>query len=286
MQQFNSLNSFSFALLTGLALSLPARCDDLADKGRDILKKNQHAVVTVELVLKSKMSVPGLGGQSSESRQDVTGTVVDTSGLTVLALSSTDPGQMFQAMMGAMSDEDNKFKMETELSDAKVLLDDGTEVAAEVVLRDKDLDLAFIRPKSKPASPMTALDLTKSAKADVLDEIIALNRLGSAAGRAYAAGVARIAAVVQRPRLFYVPDISAGAATLGSPAFALDGKLLGVFVMRSLKSKGRGGGILGMMSNPQENFTPIIVPCDDILKAAKQVPAQTEEKKEEKKEEK
>jgi hypothetical protein len=41
-----------------------------------------------------------------------------------------------------------------------------------------------------------------------------------------------------------------------------------------------------MMSNPQENFTPIIVPCDDILKAAKQVPAQTEEKKEEKKEEK
>ena len=44
----------------------------------------------------------------------------------------------------------------------KILLDDGTEVPAEIVLRDKDLDLAFIRPKAKPASPMTSVDLTKS----------------------------------------------------------------------------------------------------------------------------
>src|SRR3954464_4272762 len=80
--------------------------DDIAEKGRAILTKNQHAVVTIELVLKSKISIPGAGGQSSESRSDVTGTVIDPSGLTVLSLSATDPGQLIQNIMSGMSEED------------------------------------------------------------------------------------------------------------------------------------------------------------------------------------
>ena len=157
-----------------------SRADDLADKGRDIFRKNQRAVVTVQVVVKMKFSVPGMGGQANESRQDVTGTVVDPSGLTVLALSSCEPGDMIQSMMAGASEEDTKFKMETELSDIKLLLDDGTEIPAEIVLRDKDLDLAFLRPKTRPSGPMTAVDLTKSAAAQVLLLLIgdALDRLG------------------------------------------------------------------------------------------------------------
>src|ERR1051326_4554354 len=189
------------SLLAGL--SALARADELAEKGREIFKKNQRAVVTVQVVVKMKFSGAGLGGQANESKQDVTGTVLDPSGLTVLALSSCEPGDMIQNMMAGMSDEDVKFKMETELSDLKLLLDDGTELPASIVLRDKDLDLAFVRPTSKPASPMTALDLSKSATAQVLDQVITLNRLGKAAGRDYAASVERISAVVQKPRLFY-----------------------------------------------------------------------------------
>ena len=42
---------FALALvLTGAAL--PARADEVADKGRDIFKQHQHAVVTVQAVLK------------------------------------------------------------------------------------------------------------------------------------------------------------------------------------------------------------------------------------------
>lgn len=253
-----------------LCLSAPARADELADKGRDILKKNQLSVVTVELVLKSKVSMAGFG-QDNDSRSDATGTVVDPSGLTVLSLSETDPAGTLQAMLAGMSDEENKFKMETELSDVKLLLEDGTEVPAEVVLRDKDLDLAFIRPKAKPASAMTALDMGTGGKAEVLDQVVALNRLGSAAGRAYSASIHRIAAVVQRPRLFYVPDSGFGNTVLGSPAFTLDGKPLGVFVTRSLK--GKGGGMNPFSFQPDNFVSTVIVPCSDILKAVKQVPA-------------
>src|ERR1041385_952300 len=154
----------SILFLLFAALATPCHADDLAEKGRAIFKKNQHAVVTVQIVLKSKFSMGGQGGQSTESRQDVTGTVIDPSGLTVLSLSATDPGQMLQAMMAGGSDEESRFKMETELSDVKILLDDGTELPSEVVLRDRDLDLAFIRPKTKVTTALSALDLTKSAK--------------------------------------------------------------------------------------------------------------------------
>jgi S1-C subfamily serine protease len=150
-----------------------------------------------------------------------------------------------------------------------MLLDDGKEVPAEIVLRDKDLDLAFIRPKTSLAAPLPALDLSKSAKVDVLDQVVALNRLGKAANRAYAASIERIAAIVQKPRLFYVPDSNLTQTSLGSPAFNLDGQVIGLFVMRATKSS---GGMMGMMSGGTGFMTAVIVPADDVLKAAKQAP--------------
>jgi len=249
------------ALLLGLAgATVPSRATELAEKGREIFNQNQHAVVTVQVVL--KVSYAG-AGKSSETRQDLTGTVVDPSGLTVLALSACDPSEMYQRMMGEQA---SQYKLETEVTDLKILLADGTELPAEIVLRDKDLDLAFIRPKTKPGSPMAAVDLSKSALAQLLDEVITLNRLNSAAGRAYAASVERISAVIQKPRTFYIPDSNMTSTTLGSPAFALDGKLVGVFVMRAVTAKGGGG------RNYRENMTSIILPAADILKAAKQAP--------------
>ena len=66
----------------------------------------------------------------------------------------------------------------------------------------------------------------------------------------------------------------AGTTTLGSPAFSLNGNLLGVVVMRAVSSKGSG--------NPREGITSIILPAEDISKAAKQAPeAKGEDEKKE-----
>jgi hypothetical protein len=256
------------ALVAGL-LTGSGFADELAEKGRAIYKANQHVVVTVQVVVKNKVSMPGVPDQSNETRHDVTGTVIDPSGLVVLSLSATDPGQLVQTMMAG---DESRFKVETELSDIKILLDDGTDVAAEVVLRDKDLDLVFIRPKAKPAKAMEALDLSNAGKADILDQVVALNRLGNAVGRAYSASVERIATIVFRPRLFYVPDANLTSTTLGAPAFTLDSKPLGIFVMRALKGKGSSP----LAGGQNENLAGIIVPAEDILKAAKQVPPPVE----------
>lgn len=246
-----------FSILTALSLlaatALPGSADEIADKGRPILTRNQRAVVTMQLVLKIT------AGRSSESKAEITGTVVDPSGLTVVSLSSFDPSEMYRRM-----NEGAKVDIDVEVTDLKILMEDSTEIAAEVVLRDKDLDLAFIRPKSKPASPMPFVDLTKASTAQALDQVVTINRLNRAAGRAYAGSVERISAVIQKPRTFYIPDSNMTATTSGSPAFALDGNVLGLFVIRMV---GSGGG-----SSARDGLTSIILPADTILKAAKQVP--------------
>ena len=254
----------SLTLIAALVLGVAFAClaDDLAEKGREVFKKNQRAVVTVQLVQKVTYSSGGRSGEAQEAKQDITGTVVDASGLTVLALSMTDPTEMYRRMYG------DRYKADLEVSDVKILLDDGAEIAAEIVLRDKDLDLAFIRPKAKLATPMAAIDLTKAAPVQVLDSVVTLNRLGRAAGRAYSASVERIGAVVQKPRIFYIPDSSMTGTALGSPAFALDGNLVGILVMRTLSAGGGGG----MAASRTDSATSIILPAEDVLKAAKQAP--------------
>jgi len=247
-------------LLATTLTFLAAIChaDELADKGRDIFKKNQHAVVTVQVVL--KVTGGGRGGGPSENKEDLTGTVIDPSGLTVLALSAVDPVELYRHI----SDDYNK--IDTQINDVKILLEDGTEMPAEIVLRDKDLDLAFVRPKTKPSTPMAAVDLSKSSPVDVMEPMVALNRLNRAAGRAYSASIERICAVIQKPRTFYIPDANQTSSTLGSPAFALNGNVVGIFVRRAVNA-GEGAG-----RNLNEYVTLIVIPAEDILKGAKQAP--------------
>lgn len=262
--QYKLSQIIPLSLLLALGLATSAHADEVGDKWRDIFKKNQHAVVTVSLVQKAAAS--GRSG-AREAKQDITGTVLDPSGLTVLALSSVDPAELYRHLS-----ED--YKAEIEVSDVKILLEDSTEIPAEIVLRDKDLDLAFIRPKTKLATPMPSLDLSKSSHAQVLDQVLTLNRLKRAAGRAFSASVERVSAVVQKPRTFYIPDNTATETALGSPAFSLDGGVIGLVVMRAVNSQGA--------ANIRDCMTAIILPAEDIAKAAAQAPTEVKPEEEKK----
>src|SRR5258706_6867660 len=244
-------------LLAGPLFSL--RADELTVKGRAILEKNQGTVVTVQVVLKTSSS----GSASRETKQDISGTVIDPSGLTVVSLSACDPNEMLQRIM---PEEFSKYNVQSEISDLRILLEDGGDIPSEIILRDKDLDLAFIRPKVKSATPMAAVDLSKSSPALVLDQVLALSRLNSAAGRTCAASSERISAVIKRPRKFYIPETSPTATMPGAPAFSLDGNILGIFVTRAIPLKG------GSARDMRNSVTPIILPAEEILKAARQAP--------------
>src|SRR2546430_17403119 len=99
MKRFLAAGS-SGALFFTLCVS--GRADEMAEKARAVFKKNQSSVVTVQLVVKSKMGFAGAGGDSRESKQEVSGTVIDPSGLTAGSLSSTGPTRLLQGFMSGV----------------------------------------------------------------------------------------------------------------------------------------------------------------------------------------
>lgn len=184
---------------------------------------------------------------------------------------------MFSSVISAMGEE--QFKFETNLGEVKMILDDGSELAARVVLRDKDLDLAFVKPETPPAQPLPAVDLKDAAQPQMLEPIIGLTRLPKVANRAVAAGLERIQAIIQKPRLLYVPGNDPTFSSLGSPMFSLDGKIIGMVAMRSIRADSAKIGFGDM----QDNLLPVVVPAGDIMEAAQQAlaaPVEQAEKKE------
>jgi hypothetical protein len=245
------------ALLAWVLLACPVRADDVAAQGRQVVDRWQGAVVTVRLVLKMTMSMAGSEGEQEESKADATGTVIDPSGLTVISLSQLDPAASYNRMMRQRSPGEPSFNVESQITDAKLRLADGTEVAAKVVLRDNDLDLAFLRPVEKLPQPVAAIDLSQSTAPRLLEQVVTINRLGNAADWAIAPRIDRIQALIAKPRLTYVPQ---DADDLGTPAFSLDGKVVGVTVLR-LSAAGATDDV---------DAVAIIMPAADILQVAKQ----------------
>jgi len=240
-------------------MAIPAGADELAQTGRQVAAKWQDAIVTVQLVVKTTVSYEGEQSPPQEDKIEANGIVIDPSGLVVTPLSEISPDE---SMTDYLGEEADKYKVSTEITDVKILIGGTQEIPATVVLRDKELDLAFIRPVTKPEKPMTAVDLAKGSKPQLLDQVLALSRQGMVASRALAASFDRIETVVEKPRFFSIPD---QGLDMGASVFMLDGSFAGLVVLRQLPS-GTGS------SDWYSNSAQIILPASDIQEAAKQAP--------------
>lgn len=235
----------------------PAPADELAEASRQVAAKWKTAVVTVQMVLKLAGD-SGADSSAQEMKVEATGSVIDPSGLVAVALSATDPMQAMSSGEGGESSN--------EIKDTKIILADGQEIPAGIVLRDKELDLAFIKPNDKPAKPLDAMDLSKAAKVEMMDQILCLYRLGTVASRSLAGCLDRVQAVIEKPRTFYAPGIQVMIASLGSPVFAMDGSPVGILTLRSVPggtdTYGSGMSAMGMMY--------VVLPASEVLEASKQ----------------
>jgi len=231
----------------------PAFADATGEKGRALLEANKAAVVTVVATLSISY-----GGNDRESETWANATVIDPTGLCVLSLTPLDPSAQYKRL------EDGAPEMTTKVKGLKMLLPDEAEIPAEVVLRDTELDLAFVRPTEKPEAPMAHVDLSDPGTPQLLEEIAVVGQLGKVARRAHAVMIDRIECVLDKPRTFYVVGEHRARHVLCSPAFTLDGKFVGIGVFRTIRSKtqrGLGGDTL-----------VVIVPAEDIKEGMGQVP--------------
>ena len=236
---------------------------------REIVKKWQGAIVNVRVVLKMRVSMGGREMQSMDESVETVGTVIDPGGLTVLSLGALNPGGMMNRMMGSGGGQE-RMEFGSEPSDVRLRLPDGKELPARIVLRDEDLDLAFLRPTTKPAQPLVAINLADEGRPAMFDAVVLLSRLGRVGGWTPAASLQTIGAIIERPRTFYVIGSGASGA-MGTPAFTTGGKVAGLLTMRSVQA-GRPGMFSMMGGSESLGLLPVILPAADVREIAQQAP--------------
>ncbi|MFI5001143.1 MAG: serine protease [Reyranellales bacterium] len=278
-------------MAAALAVSLWAgaasvRADDAAvqETGRKVLAASSKAVVSVTVTIKLSMTgeMAGMARlNEQEKKNEISATLIDPSGLAVCSLTALDPTSAMGNLKVNVGGQQQSFRIKADISEAKYRLPDGTEVAARVVLKDEDLDLAFLAPE-KPLEPadqakITTLNLADSTKElQLLEPVIFVSRLGKHVGYESAVSLGRVSARLTKPRTEYI----AGGSP-GQPAFTKEGKLLGIVLThrRGEQDIDVAGGMAGL----QREMTAVIIPAADIVEAANQ--AKEEAKKPPKKKE-
>ena len=219
---------------------------------RDLLAKRGDAVLYVLGTTKLRVNQGGKDLPTADQRIQALVTLLDSSGLGVMSLTALDPSELMSALLSRGRAAAAAINVTSEQSDLRYRLPDGREVPVRVVLRDKELDLAFLRPVEKLAAPATAVDAVV-AKPSPIDSVLVLQRMPELAGWQPTALFQSVQAVVEKPRTFYV--LTGG--TVGSPVFDLRGRFLGVV----LRFKNEADAA---------NAPPIVLPAADIREVAKQ----------------
>ena len=245
-----------FALVTPMAAA-----DDTAVV-KKIYLQNKDAVVWVTGVAKvsigARDSKMPMNIPDQEDKFEALGTIIDATGMVVTSLGNIDPASRYSGR--EMNGPQGRITIEATaiLKEVKVVLADGTEIPFDVVLKDADLDLAFLRPKAdaKEATGVvfTAVNLKDAGSADVADEVVNLARADEILNRQPQVMRGEIMTVTNKPRKFFWVT----SCYPGTPTFTMDGKLLGIAVLRDRKGDDNARPI------------PVVLPAADVMEVAEQ----------------
>lgn len=236
--------------------------DPLITQAKKVFAEQQDSVIWISVV--AKISLQAEGGKEAvnipdrEQKNETLGTFIDSTGLAVTALSSIDPSREYNGREVRTRDGVVKIEANVVLKEVRVTMPDGTEIPADVVMRDVDLDLAFLRIKSgaKEAKGVSfkAVDLKNAAAVNVSDDIITISRNDEVMNRVASVSRGQITSVTKKPREF----LRATGANLGCPTFTPDGKIVGLAVTRTVRGK---------------SSQTVIIPAADVLEIAEQARA-------------
>jgi len=230
---------------------IKAYLDKQKQKALDTLAKSQDAMVMAKFVLSVKMSRGGQEGTPTERQVSLSATIIDAAGLAVVSNASTDMKSLLGARVRGM-------EIASSIMDVKFVLNDGAEVPAEVVFKDKDLDLLFIRPKEGERK-FTFVSLDNAVEPKPLDTIIVVARMDMSANRTPIVAQAAVQGIIEKPQKYYV----ASGLAVGLPAFDAEGRCFGIYLRRIRGDKPVGNAV--------------ILPAADILTVIDQIKADAEE---------
>jgi hypothetical protein len=266
------LTTRSSSLVPILALTLvllpavPARAAEAAPYSG--LLAHADALVTVKFVLDVKM--PGMAADR-EVESETTCLLIDAEGLVLC--SNTELGG-YVALMSRMAGGGD-FNVSATPTEIKVEIGEATEgLAATLLVRDSDRDLAWLRITAELGEPLPFLDLARGAELGVGDVFYRLRRMDKFFGRAPLVEEGVVAAVTEKPRKLLVPSPATGSGS-GLPVLTADGRVVGVTVVQMPNLEDAAGltqggmGFLGAAARMQDMVGGLILPVADVVKATR-----------------
>ena len=227
---------------------------------KNILDQNADCVTWVSVTMRVEVSAGGRSMPPQEQKLEAIGTIIAEDGLTVLSLSTVDPRAKILSRLrtGGAS-------VQVNYTEVLLLMPDGSEVPAKILLKDNDLDLAYVLPITEDNSakeetsknfPFVPSKQDNFQTPQVLDEVVSMSKLGRNLYRQSTLRRGSVNAVIEKPRQYYVIENTSP----GTPVFDKNGTWLGVVVYKMERGQ------------PSANVT---LPSKDILEIAEQVRART-----------
>ena len=220
---------------------------------RNLLDQQSDSVSWVSVTVRIEVSAGGRSFPPTERKLEALGTVLGEDGLIVLSLNEVDPTDSILSRMRGPAD------INVNYTEVLILRPDGSEIEADFLLKDEDLDLAFIRPpqnRNKKSKATTfnfiEYDASLPPKLQALDEVVSLGKLGRNLYRKSTLQRGWVNAVIEKPRDYYVIE----NVTPGTPVFDQSGRWVGITAFR--KEGGKPSGV-------------ITVPAKDVMEIAEQV---------------
>ena len=179
---------------------------------RKIFTAHGDAVVWVSAVCNVRISTEGgkdgaLNIPEREEKMETLATVISADGLLVTALSTIDPSRVLNGR--ELNTRGGRIKVtdvNVDYKEIKIIMPDGTEVPAEVVFKDIDLDLGFLKAKADAKETKTVtfkpIDLKNSGPTDVGESVAFLGRADEVLGRQPSVTRSQVISIIKKPREF------------------------------------------------------------------------------------
>jgi hypothetical protein len=237
---------------------------------RQLVQRNAKAIVHVNLVVKINGTVGGQTMPPREVKHEALATVIAPDGLAVVSLAALDVTELLDGMRINTSRGPVKFESTgAEFKAVKITLSDGVEHDARVVLKDTDLDLAFIRTVDAGPGNYAYVDLSQEATPELLSTGYLVSRATRGMQGAPLVRRAEIISIAEKPRRRIQPDIGIPSC----PMFDAAGKVYGVCVRLMFNGKPAGIIVLPAAEVAESAKQAATIKLSDVSDAASENPA-------------
>ncbi len=249
-------------ILTGFAVLLllvqAVFSDEFSETGKQLLEKGRSRIVSLKVVASTLSK-----NQKEEIKIESQGLLLDEKGTVLVAFSSIDPVKYLIRMLSALGmggQTANLKKIASNIDDIKYVLDNGKEVQARLVITDKDLDLAIIKPE-KPGEKFDFFEVKELEKPALFDKMLVFFRLSKDFNRELSFVSTSVNCRLSKPEELFLVE---GGLPTGCILFNQQGRFAGLSVSRGGEEEDSRS--LGMSNT----LVTSILPVKEIMDIIKQ----------------